>query len=163
MAYSLAVALLLGLAIYSNRSQHNVDRYILSEYAASSPGWKAIEQLPSGSRIAWFDNYDWEYYPLYGRRWQFSLRRVNRDGTPYLLAHIAWLGRASDANDTSRTVENLMAGDADYVFVSKHQSNEWPRQYGVISDSADARKIYDDGYNAIFELLRGEKRQFDPR
>ena len=48
-------------------------------------------------------------------------------------------------------------GQAQYVFVSKYHSDQWPPEYDVIARSKSVRQVYDDGYDAIFEIVRHEK------
>jgi hypothetical protein len=160
VSYATLVIATVGLAFYSTRSQRIVDRFMLQEYSSGPDtvgnGWRALEQLPAGSRIAWFDNYDWEYYPMYGRRWQFVPYRVNRDGTPFQPVHVNWRTLTEGPPDSPNVVRNLVEGQAQYIFVSKHRSDQWPPQYDVIARSGTVRKVYHDGYNAIFEILRRE-------
>jgi hypothetical protein len=61
-------------AALSSYNQKTVDRYVFEGYTKVpvANGWRELETLPLGSRIAWFDNYNWEYYPMYGRRWQLA-------------------------------------------------------------------------------------------
>jgi hypothetical protein len=87
-------------AALSSYNQKTVDRYIFEGYIAQSApsfarvanGWRELETLPSGSRIAWFDNFNWEYYPMYGRRWQLVPVPVNPDGTSFRPLHESWRG-----------------------------------------------------------------------
>jgi hypothetical protein len=159
--HATVVAATVGLAFYSTRSQRLVDKYILDEYSAGPEaagyGWQALEQLPAGSRIAWFDNYNWEYYQMFGRRWQLVPYRVNRDGTPFQPVHLNWRTPIMNSANSPGTMRNLLDGQAQYVFVSKHGSHQWPPEYDVIARSKSVRQVYDDGYNAIFEIVRPEK------
>jgi hypothetical protein len=116
-----------------------------------------LEQLPAGARITWFDNLDgWEYYPIYGRRWQFVPYPVNRDGTQFQPVHVNWRTLTEGPADSPEVARNLLKGQAQYIFVSKHRLDQWPPQYEVIARSGVVRKVYDDGYSAIFEILRQE-------
>jgi hypothetical protein len=66
-----------------------VGRYVFDGYTdvPVGTGWRALEALPSVSRIAWFDNYKWEYYPMYGRRCQLVPVPVRSDGTSFRPVH----------------------------------------------------------------------------
>jgi hypothetical protein len=159
--YATVVATTVGLAFYSTRSQRLVDKYILDEYSAGPQvarnGWQALEQLPAGSRIAWFDNYNWEYYQMYGRRWQLIPYRVNRDGTPFQPVHLNWRTPAMNLADSPDVMRNLLDDQAQYVFVSKYRSDQWPPEYDVIARCESVRRLYDDGYSAIFEIVRAKR------
>jgi hypothetical protein len=159
--YATVVVATVGLAFYSSRSQRIVDKFILDEYSAGPEiahnGWRALEQLPAGSRIAWFDNYNWEYYQMYGRRWQLIPYRVNPDGTPFQPVHLSWRTPAINSADSLDVMRNLLDGQAQYVFVSKYRSDQWPQEYNVIAHSESARQMYNDGYSAIFQIVRAEK------
>ena len=165
--YVTVVIATVGLAFYSSRSQRIVDKYILDEYSAGPPiaqtGWRALEQLPAGSRIAWFDNYNWEYYQMYGRRWQLVPYRVNRDGTPFQPVHVNWRTLTVSSAKSPDVMRRLLDGQAKYIFVSKYrsdqsdQSDQWPPEYDVITHSESVRQVYNDGYSAIFEIVRAEK------
>jgi len=115
-------------------------------------GWRELEKLPAGSKIAWFDNYNWEYYPVYGRRWQFIPVPVNPDGTAFRPVHERWRASTNDRPSADELMNNLRRSGVEYVFVSKNRSDDWPAQYEHLERSNGATRLYDDGYCAIYRI-----------
>ena len=123
-------------------------------------GWRAVERLPDGASIAWFGPTAYQYYPLYGRRLQFSPCPVNADGSAYEHLHERWLRHADGFRwwggerepELDDLLENLRRSGAEYVFVTKWQGDHWPPQQAVLAGSGQAHCEYDDGYSAIWRL-----------
>jgi hypothetical protein len=137
-------------------TQQTVDRYVFDGYTdvPVGTGWRALEALPSGSRIAWFDNYNWEYYPMYGRRWQLVPVPVNPDGTSFRPVHESWHVPPNDSASADELLQNLVRAGIQYVFVSKNRSDTWPAQYKQLESLAGVTRVYNDGYSAIFKISK---------
>ena len=135
-------------------TQQTVDRYVFDGYTdvPVGTGWRALEALPSGSRIAWFDNYKWEYYPMYGRRWQLAPVPVRSDGTSFRPVHYDWRYPPPELSSGPELLKNLLRAGVQYVFVSKNRGDVWPAQYNQLDRLEGVTKVYNDGYSAIFRI-----------
>ena len=49
-------------------------------------------------------------------------------------------------------VENIISGGIEYVFVTKWDGREWPRQQAVLAGSEKAHAVYNDDYSTIWQV-----------
>lgn len=163
---ALAVALLISLGAWAPTKQRLTDAELFSREGVGE-GWRAVNDLPDGSRIAWFGPLAYAYYPLYGRDYQFDPVPVFDDGRPWTPLHerseapVSWWDvvhhqqhRWGDPGDLSSLVTNLHAQRIDYVFTTEHGADQWPSrgQAQVLAESEHASPIYADGTNTIWRL-----------
>jgi hypothetical protein len=168
--------LFVGMAAIQEWQQRLTDRGIANFYTNTGiadvsggldrpigKAWAALEMLPAGSRITCFWNWDWGFYPLFGRRLQFDFIEVLSDGRRCPLLHQR-TERASlwHSGFTERPVgslvPNLQEAGVDYVLVSKWVGPEWPVQRSQLSESADASTVFADGYSEIWKVEPGRGR-----
>lgn len=157
-------AALCGLAVCQSRQQELTDHRICNYGDKHHPvgaGWRGLEALPDGARIAWFGPAGYQYYPIFGRRLQFVPCALRIDGLSYEPLHerwlrdpaqTAWWSKGRGVIDLNRLVENLVTNGVDYIFVTKWRSDKWPQQQDVLGSSQKVRKIYNDGYSAIWQI-----------
>lgn len=154
---------LIGLALCRSHQKQLTDGRIYNygdEVRPIGAGWAALEMLPKGSRVSWFGPTAYQYYPIFGRWLQLVPRRVNADGSSYEHLHLRWLRDPKSTTwwakrkvgDLSKLTENLLENKIDYVFVTKWNSDEWPVQQNILAESGKAKRIYDDGYSAIWQV-----------
>jgi hypothetical protein len=155
-----AVVLLLVAATHPVR-QARTDQRLFTHGPSSTvgPGWGAVDRLPSGSTIGWYGPAAYEYYAMFGRRFQLVPVEFNRRGeraSSYLSrwerGQLSWWSQ--DRSDVSREefVSNMRQSQIDYIFVTKWRGNRWPGAYEWLSETGAAVNEYDDGYSAIFRI-----------
>jgi hypothetical protein len=154
-------ALLVLLAIVAPYKQQLTDLGFHGSGDAQHPigeGWRALEDLPAGARIAWYGPATWTYYPLFGRRLHLNPTAVY-DGWPYRPVHelfrqhsYPWWNRSKEAPDPSRLLSSSIAAQVSYVFVTKWDGDDWPPEQVALEKSGRARAIYDDGYSVIWAI-----------
>jgi len=114
-------------------------------------GWRGLEQIPAGSRIAWLGPGSYEYYPLFGRSLSLVPRRVKPDGTAYELLHVRWRrdpggtrwwGQES-IGDLDRLVDNLVSQGIQYVLLTQGDA-QWPMQQRALAQSPRGTMVYSE-------------------
>jgi hypothetical protein len=158
---------LTGLAAWAPHKQRLTDASLYAYGPERGPigdVWRSLEDLPAGARIAWFGSEAYQYYATFGRHAQLTPSHVGQDGRPGLALHERWREDPATARwwatwgrplpDMSALVENLHAADIGYVLDTKWASGAWPAQHKVLSESADARAVYDDGYSVVWKVTR---------
>jgi hypothetical protein len=165
-------ALLVLLAIVAPYKQRLTDLGFHGVGDAHRPigdGWRALEDLPAGARIAWYGPATWTYYPVFGRRLHLNPTAVF-DGWPYRPVHelfgqhsYPWWNRSEAAPEPGRLLPALIAARVSYVFVTKWDGDEWPPEQDTLEKSGRARAIYNDGYSAIWAIDPDSGRDRPPR
>ena len=167
---ALAAVLLAGLALlawWAPRKQAATDAK-LYEYRYSenrgpvTKGWRALEDLPEASRVAWFGVGDYEYYPLFGRRLNLVPVKVLGDGTLHEPLHERWRRDPQGTRwwerdrpcDAAALLPNLRKARVEYVLVTRNE-DRWPPQDAALASSTQARKVFDDAYSVIWKLDGG--------
>jgi hypothetical protein len=106
-------------------------------------------------------NRNYDFLPLYGRRYQFDPVAVDPNGIPSLPLHERYardpafkmsLSKAKPPKDSAELLNNLCAANINYVLVSKWPASEWPPQYALMVSSDDVRVFYQDDYSVIWKL-----------
>ncbi|MEZ4320342.1 MAG: hypothetical protein R3F61_22875 [Myxococcota bacterium] len=117
-----------GIATPVRRRHTNQELYTEEKRSRFEKGWRALERLPDGSRIALFTGLPsshGQYLPLYGRRFQHVPVAVDADGRAEPLLHEAppapWFAgfdRLREEVDVQAVVCNLVHdARADFVLV----------------------------------------------
>lgn len=134
--------------------------------------WQQLEQLPPGSRIAFFMSEPAAYthnYPLFGRSLQHRPVYVDERGQrlqplhrPAAEAPQAWWAEwAAQGDDWGRRdphisaetlVRNLTASGVDYVISSRWSRGHWPPQHALLQSAGGVQSVYDDGYSVIWKI-----------
>jgi len=165
----IAPAALGGLAICLS-GQEKATKKHLYDYSHLGGSWEAIEGLPAGSRITWFGNWVYQYYPLFGRHLQLDPVRVYDDGSLYKQPHCGWEDnieyddwvKAKIPMESNLLIPNLISSRIEYVVVTQGSNNQWPPQKKVLAASGKLEKIYDDGYSVIWRMKRSGLRSEPP-
>ena len=170
----LLAALVVGAMLEPYRQRlADVNRYAWLKHCTLSDAYRALEDLPRKSKIAWLGDQFFLSYPLLGRRLHLAPCPVNADGSPYVAMHEAgdpWeivphppselnpelIPRQRGNPRSDRLAANLIASGADYVIVTQWHGlsdrTQWPPQYRLLSNSPQAHPVFDDGFSAIFKL-----------
>ena len=163
---SLALAILIVFGAWAPTKQRLTDGEVFGQPGMGA-GWRAVNELPSASRIAWFGPMAYAYYPLYGRDYQLYPVPVFDDGSPWVPLHQRTSVPASRWNvihhqqqrwgepeDISRLIENLQAQRIEYVFTTIHGSERWPPrgQEEILEASDIAAPVHRDGVNTIWRI-----------
>lgn len=131
--------------------------------------WRAIEDLPDGSRLATLTNDPPSHaliYPLFGRRWQHEAVPIYGTGKARGRLHHVWREEPADwwwefdARDAVpwRLLPNLRSAGVDYFLVSKWPLRDegelvWPSSRDVIASSlVPEARVYADGYAEIWDV-----------
>ena len=123
--------------------------------------WRALESLPSGSRVASFGDWLGRYYALFGRRLQLVPCVVTEAGKPLAPLHVRWQ-RDPDAvtwwglerPDLTALVTNLRSAGVRYVVVSDAFAGHWPAQDAVLAASDEVELLFQAEHCRIWELSR---------
>jgi hypothetical protein len=149
-------ALLVLLALVAPYKQRLTDLGFHGIGDAQHPigdGWRALEDLPAGVRIAWYGPATWTYYPLFGRRLHLNPTAVHRPVHELFRQHsYPWWNRRPAPPDPSRLLSSLIAAQVAYVFVTKWDGDEWPPEQEALEKSGRARAVYNDGYSVIWAI-----------
>ncbi len=125
-------------------------------------GWRALETLPEGARIAYFMPDPAEYthaYPVFGRRLQHVPVAVERDGSPKPLLHErpparwweAW--ESLDAPlDPGALAANLARSGVGWVAVTRWTLGRWPPQREAIRAIPSARRVHADDTTEVWRI-----------
>jgi len=164
LAMGYAFLLLLIFAVWQPIKQNFTNQIIFNWGGENRPvgkGWRAVNSLPAGSRIAWFGPTAYEYYPMFGRNYQLVPTPIASDGSAYLFPHQIWKKEKislweiySKRADLKNLIENLLANHIDYVFVTKWNTFSWPAQQKIFENSSYAEQVYNDNYSAIWKLQK---------
>jgi len=167
LAFQLAIlpAALVVMAILTPYKQQLTDANIHNYGSIEHPigrVWQAIENIPDGSSVAFFGPKTYQYYPIFGRKFQQIPHPVNGKGLPVRPVHEnfrqkpsrRWWGPTGKTGkvDLSELVDNLIAGGVDYVLVTHRRGHEWPPQREALANSEYVQLIYDDGYSVIWRI-----------
>jgi len=157
---------LIALGLWTPMKQRATDENLFAYRAKWGPigdAWRSLEGLPDGSRIAFFMSEPLEYtqfYPIFGRRLQFTPVAVNADGTPRRPLHETWRGDGTwwsswetrkDPVDAAALARNLRASGAEYALVTQWSLGGWPPQYEALRELPGVA-LYDDEYSVLFRL-----------
>ena len=112
-------------------------------------GWIKINTLPDNSKITWFGESTYQYYPLFGRSLHLNPCDVDEYGNQNLPLHKQ---DTKKLKQTTNLIANLNRQKTDYVFFSKKTDKNWPAQYNVLLKSNEIKEIYNDGCSAILKL-----------
>jgi hypothetical protein len=156
-----AAVLLAGLAIWAPQKADMTAAALHATGGTDRPigaAWRVIDSLPPGSRIAWFGPAAYQYYPLFGRRFQHRPVAVDPDGTPRPLLHRLfaehpeWTGERGRGRqwDLHALTGNLHAAGVEYVLVTKWDATQWPPQQAILQRCAGWEKRFDDGYSTLW-------------
>jgi hypothetical protein len=138
-------------------------------------GWRALEQLPAGSRVA-VQSHDPSthalYHPLFGRRLQLRPVAVLPSGEARPPLHESWRGdpdgwwwefdELDRPVDPERLLGNLDAAGVDYLLVNKWPRDNrdphtrWPRVRAALLEAlGPERRAYQDPYSEVWDLGPG--------
>ena len=125
-------------------------------------GWRALESLPRGSRLAMFMAEPGEYnhfYPLFGRRLQHVPVPVERDGSARPALHLrprrGWWSeweRLDEPVDPALLARHLAASGVDHVLVTRWTLGRWPPQRRALESIPGVITLFDDGASALYAL-----------
>jgi hypothetical protein len=125
-------------------------------------GWRVLESLPPGSRVAAFQSMPADYaltYPLYGRRFQLRPVSLRRDGSSAMPLHLAepadWWQPWNEVMgplDSGSFLAALEEQSIDAVVVSRLGLQEWPPQRAVLAAAPRALALFEDSCSAVFRL-----------
>ncbi len=136
----------------------------IGERIAPSPGaaWKVLETLPPGSHIGFFANNglgNLHYYPAFGRNLQHLPMPLRNNGLYEEPLHVTWDWWGQ--KDRNRAVEqkefmqNLQKGSVSYIIMTQNLFKDtWPKQKEYLDGSDVAEKIFDNGWSAIWKIMR---------
>jgi hypothetical protein len=156
-------AIVVGTSALLPFAQRTTDERIFNQEEEKKPGgaaWKALNDLPAGSQVAWFGNRFIDIYPLYGRTFDKTALALDPDGRPSerldrsyarLGGSYHWFGEPP-AFTVATFADNVKNSGADYVFLTKSISNEWPPQFYALVSSPLGKMVYNDGFSAIWKL-----------
>ena len=122
--------------------------------------WKQLERLPPGSTVANVGASVGTRYPLYGRRWQFKLLQIDKNGKQLGTLHEEWRNPGfswwlpKDMTPVDGFIEKLRAGDVDYLVLSRDPGSEWPPQRDDLERAGDVRPIFRDRYAELWSMGR---------
>ncbi len=163
-------ALCVALAILTNHQQRATNDNLRQYGAPDQPiglAWNALDAAPPGSRVAWFLNRSYDYFPLFGRRYQFDPVAVDSNGklTPPL--HELFAGnptievsrskKSAMPRDAAELLNHLRDAKVDYVLVSKWPVAAWPPQHALLEKSDGLRVFYQDDYSVIWKIKRARQ------
>ncbi len=126
-------------------------RLIVYGSSAGKPvgkAWHAINSLPDDSNISYYGSEAYQYYCLFGRRFQMNPIYLNADGSKqgpmdsYIEKDLIM----------GNFLKNILDNNIDYVFTTKWQNNLWPQQHFILKNSKEAKDIYNDGYSALWKI-----------
>ena len=167
-AFAACSAVLVLLALWMPAKQRMTDRNLFSYKQRIGPigaAWRALEELPDGSRIAFFMSEPLAYtqfHPIFGRRLQHVPVPVDANGAPRKLLHEAWDGKTqrwwSGWSERRRPIDpgllagNLRRASVDYVLTTRWSLGEWPIQHDALKALPIATAVFDDGYSTLWRL-----------
>jgi hypothetical protein len=147
----LAAAALLRVGSFAEVRRDNNGAY-LSYYGGSAQpigkAWKVIGELKTPQRVTVFGPGGYMAYPLLGRNLQHTLVPVEESGAPRAPMHRP----AALKTPASNLTDNLLAQRVTVVLVTKWNGRAWPSQHAILESDPRAKKRYDDGYSAVYEL-----------
>lgn len=160
VAATFLVAFVAAISAGWSVQQDKTDEKIFS-YAsgrAVGGGWRALEQLEAGSTIEQFGVAGYQDYALFGRRLQLR-PAVGRD---YQFWHERWFAdpentrfwHGGGAKGSGGLIEDLFDSGVDYVLTTRSEEQVWPRQDKTLRLSDEAREVYSDDNNRIYEMIK---------
>lgn len=139
----LAALLLFRLGTFSE-SRRDINSLVIGYYGGPfqpiGKAWKIIGEMAEPQRVACFASGGHMAYPLLGRDYQHRYIPVDENG------------RTDASAPAGELVENLRASGVSLVLVSRWDNRLWPAQYEALERDTRARKTYDDGYSAVYEI-----------
>jgi hypothetical protein len=167
-ALAACTAIFVALAVWMPVKQRLTDRNLFQYKIRNGPigaAWETLEELPEGSKIAFFMSEPFlytQFYPLFGRRLQHEPIPVDATGAPRRLLHESWDGDTRHwwsswqerrrAVDAGALVGNLRKASIDYVLTTRWSLGEWPAQHDALRSLPAAVPVFDDGYSTLWEL-----------
>ena len=152
------------LALATPIVQRATDLRIFQHGGAAHPvgsGWQQLEDLPDGARVVRFGPQTYQYYPVFGRRYQHEPVRVASDGgKAYSLSERWargdrsgwWSQRPEQTFEPVELCGNLGDASVEIAFVSRWRGPDWPQQHAALCECSGAQEIWSDGYSAIFRI-----------
>jgi len=166
--YALLFFILFILAIWEPYSKKLNDakifNYSMNGYSLGSV-WHSLEALPDGAKVSGFGSGAWGYYPLFGRRLQFTPSFPFR--TPlHLSGKSPWrvwkkhkknrFPRKKKKIRTNALISKIISEKIDYLLVTHHKlkwnSSKWPPQYKLLNSAGQVEKVFDNGKSVIWKV-----------
>jgi hypothetical protein len=135
--------------------------------------WRFLETLPPGSKIETVGVAGWRYryYPLFGRKFQFTPHMTGYRPTPEVWDH--WFKESKPRQPAPpkkpkkkakqrkklkakamKYFQQLLADEVDYVIIIKSFShNRWPKEKRWLKTIAQAQLVFGDRYSTIWKIL----------
>jgi hypothetical protein len=117
-----------------------LDSARLFEYPTQA-AWTWVDGLPAGTRICQFGSGAWQYYHLFGRRYQLTPMVLSPDGSSSFPLHahapFEWWGKETPVERLA-FISNLQAQALGCVVVSRVADHDWPPQSALLDDSPEA-------------------------
>lgn len=164
-ALALLAVAFAAAALAAPLRQRATDRNLFAVAREGMPvgeGWKALEALPSGSRVAFFmaDPFDYtHFYPIFGRALRLVPVPLELDGSPRVPLHLRPARRWwSDWDDLDRPLNaqafraNLARSRVDFVAVTRWTLGRWPAQRQALRAGDTERPVYADACTEIWRV-----------
>ena len=136
--------------------RRNLNAGFISYYGGSiqpiGKAWKVIGEEHTPQRVTVFGPGGYMTYPLLGRNLQHTFVPVNESGSPRPPQHRP--AKTAAPPPSSNLTDNLLAQQVTMVLVSKWDGRDWPPQHAILEEDTRAKKVYDDGYSAIYKLAQ---------
>ncbi len=164
------LVLLMVLSLSKSHRAAQTTEHLYNTFPMLGPGWRALEQMPLGARVA-VQSYDPPshslIYPLFGRELQFTPVVVNRSGTSRVKLHErprsasdSWWGEFNQqVKGSSRArLGNLRDAGVEYLLLQN-----WPRGKNIRSGSEavllrpvkslpDEQRLFKDPFTKLWRI-----------
>lgn len=165
----LIVVFFSGFSLCYPYQKHFTDQNVFSyesDFYPVGQAWQFIDTFPDRSVIGWGGTP--QYYPLFGRSFQFKPIAVSSTGEQILPLHKYW---ARDPENTVRWrqkepdanfVDNLIESRVEYFLIARLPKEMWPLQMKFLENSDKTQKIYHNEVSVIWKILPvyyGEKKE----
>ncbi len=129
-----------------------------------APLIQALEELPEGSRVAWFQPNPSFCYWAFGRRLQLDPVLVDADGNPRPPLHRLWRDGADQPwwtlagsvaeppTEPDLVVARLREAGVEWVVITRWRGDEGPPQRAAVAEAQEVEKVHEDGVSALWRL-----------
>lgn len=152
-------ALLLALPLCIALLRQPATDTLIHSLTKDGAQWAWLDELPSGSRVAWFSNdKSQRYYASFGRRLQLDSVSVQPDGSPFVFLHQDWrttqptfLDLKPRPDSLDALVANLRRQAITHVALITGKDRNWQPQRDALSRTEHVSLLH---HSKTFYLFR---------
>jgi hypothetical protein len=156
-----SIMLALGYSYWQKQADNRIATF-MNKVPADKNVFEAIDHLPDRSRITFFGPDSYQYYPLFGRRYQHEPIACDEQGIAWTPLHLRWQASGKKLkwwDDESETfpspmqfADRLIKENIQYVLIEK-KGTDFPVQYQLLKQASPAKILVESPTFSLWTLI----------